>query len=185
VNSDRPKDHPQRIAVVGSTGAGKTTLAKALAGRLGCPHVELDALHWDPDWIPASRDVFRSRVAAALFAETWVADGNYSSARDLVWGRADTLVWLDYPLRVILPRLIARTLRRELTGEELWNGNRERLAGLFARDSLLLWALKTHRRRRRAYSAALASPDFCHLQVVRLRSPAEADEWRRALPTTP
>lgn len=139
---------PRRIVVVGTSGAGKTTLAKALASRLAYPHVELDALYWDPGWQPARIGVFRERVATVIARDAWVVDGNYSKARDLVWGRADTLVWLDYPLRVVLPRLIVRTLRRGLTGEVLWNGNREYLRDFLGKDSLLHWAITTHRRRR-------------------------------------
>ena len=185
MNAPHREDCFKRIVIVGSTGAGKTTLAKTLADHFGYPHVELDALHWDPGWQSAPREVFCARVAATLLTERWIVDGNYAKARDLVWGRADTLIWLDYSLGVILPRLIRRTLRRGLTGEELWNGNRERLTGLFTRDSLLLWALKTYRRHRREFSAALATPTFGHLAVTRLRSPAETDRWLAARLTTP
>src|SRR5579884_2496060 len=117
----------KRVAVVGTSGAGKTTFAAALATRLGCRHVELDALHWEAGWRMAELDVFRARVAEATAGDAWVADGSYTKVRDVVWSRADTLVWLDYPLAVKLWRLLGRTARRVRTGEDLWNGNRERL----------------------------------------------------------
>jgi adenylate kinase family enzyme len=169
----------RRIVVVGSTGSGKTTLAKALAARLGYPHVELDSLHWDPGWSPAPRDVFRARIATALTPDCWVVDGNYSVARDLVWESADLLVWLDYPLRVILPRLLLRSLKRGLLRQELWNGNREQLTDLFASDAPIRWSIATHSRRRREYPAILAQPQFAGLQVVRHASPGETDRWLR------
>src|SRR5205823_6990985 len=103
---------PRRIVVVGSTGSGKTTLASQLARRLALPHVELDALHWEPNWTMAPLDRFRQRVEEALNGEGWVVDGGYGKVRDIVWGRAETLVWLDYGLPVILWRLLKRTLRR-------------------------------------------------------------------------
>ena len=93
---NHPPPGPRRIAVVGTSGSGKTTLAHRLAERLGIPHVELDALHWGPNWTPVAADLFRERVAQALSGEAWVVDGNYSRVRDIIWTRADTLVWLDY-----------------------------------------------------------------------------------------
>jgi adenylate kinase family enzyme len=167
----------RRIVVVGSTGSGKTTMARALAERLQLPHVELDALHWDSNWTPAPGEVFRERVANALAGEAWVVDGNYSVARDLVWSRAQMLVWLDFSLPLIMGRLTRRTFRRVLTGVELWNGNRERLREQLSRDSIFLWALQTHRRRRREYPRLLASPEYAHLRVVHLSSPGAARRW--------
>ena len=102
----------RRIAIVGSTGSGKTTLANALGQRLGLPVVELDALHWGAGWEACPPEEFRSRAAHALAPQAWVCDGNYSELRDLVWGRADTLVWLDLPMALLLVRLLGRTLRR-------------------------------------------------------------------------
>src|SRR4051794_5544022 len=121
----------QRVSVVGVSGSGKTSMAAALAARGGVPHIELDALHWEPHWVMAETDVFRARVAAAIARPTWVADGNYSKVRDLVWARADTVVWLDYPFAVSFARLIRRTVRRSVFRERLWNGNRERLREQF------------------------------------------------------
>lgn len=172
---------PRRIAVVGSTGSGKTTVARRLSALLGIPHVELDALHWDANWTAAPAAIFRGRVGDALAGESWVADGNYSLVRDLIWPRADTLVWLDLPLPRILLRLVWRTARRVASGEELWNGNREQLRHQFDRDSLFWWAISTYRRRRRTYSALLAGPEYPHLHVVYLRSAAETEAWLRTV----
>lgn len=173
-----------RIVVVGSTGAGKTSLATALALRLGIPHVELDALHWEAGWAPAATPAFRARVTQALEGDAWVADGNYRSVRDLVWPRAETIVWLDYGLPLIMWRLTRRTLHRLRTGHELWNGNRERLGTVFSRESLYVWAFKTYGQRRREYPAFLQEPEHRHLQVVRLSTPAQARRWLSGLTNT-
>jgi adenylate kinase family enzyme len=172
-----PQRLGHRIVVVGSTAAGKTSLATDLASRLGIPHVELDALHWEAGWEPASTPDFRARVSLALASDAWVVDGNYGSVRDLVWPLAETIVWLDYALPLIMWRLTRRTLHRVRTGLELWNGNRERLGTVFSRESLYVWALKTHGKRRREYPAFLQEPEHRHLQVVRLSTPTEAMRW--------
>lgn len=167
----------QRAAVVGVTGSGKTTLAAGLAARLGVPHVEMDALNWQRGWQPIERAEFRRRVDAATSVTGWVSDGNYSEVRDLVWGRAQVLVWLDYPLTLIYWRLLCRSLRRIFTREELWNGNRESVRGLFfSRDSLFVYALTSRPRLRRAIPLA-AARDYPHLELVRLTHPREADRW--------
>ncbi len=168
----------QRYAVIGTSGSGKTTLARQIATALGIPHVELDALNWGPDWTAAPLDVFRARVAEALAGPAWAVDGNYSRVRDLVWGRAETLVWLDYSLPLILARVVWRTLRRSLAREELWGGNRESLRmAFFSRDSIILWTLQTCKRRRREYPLLVAQPEYAHLELVRLRSPRAARLW--------
>ena len=167
--------------VVGSTAAGKTSLATKLATRLDIPHVELDGLHWEAGWAPASTPAFRGRVSQAMSGDAWVVDGNYASVRDLVWPRAESIVWLDYGLPLIMWRLTRRTLHRLRTGHELWNGNRERLGTVFSRESLYVWAFRTHRKRRREYPAFLQEPEHRHLQIVRLSTPAEAERWLSAL----
>jgi adenylate kinase family enzyme len=167
-----------RIVIVGTTGSGKTTLGESLACKSGRPHVDLDALNWGPDWNMVDRDVFRKSVASALRGDCWITSGNYSAVRDIVWKRADTLIWLDYPLRVTLWRLLRRTLKRIITQEELWHGNRETFRAQFlSRDSLILWAVKSHLRRRNSYPAALAQPEYSHLSVLRFTHPAQTERW--------
>lgn len=172
----------QRISVVGTTGSGKTTLARTLARRMDVPHIELDALNWEPDWKEAPVETFRERVAQAVAAPSWTCDGNYSKLDGIVWRHADTVLWLDYSLAVNLSRLLRRTARRVFNGEECCNGNREQLTRTLSRDSVLLWFFKTYRCRRRDYPVMLARPEQAHLTIVRLRSPRQADAWLRRLP---
>ncbi|HVD51391.1 MAG TPA: hypothetical protein VNB51_05070 [Candidatus Udaeobacter sp.] len=174
---------------MGSTGSGKTTFARELARRLGIVHVELDALAWGPNWTLVPEDLFKERVARAVEGDAWVIDGNYAGrgARDLVWPRADTVVWLDPPLGAIFVRLFRRAVRRSRSGEELWpgTGNRETLRNQFlSRDSLFWWALKTSRRRRRELPLILARPEHLHLTVHRFRRAEEATAWLEHQPAT-
>jgi adenylate kinase family enzyme len=162
----------RRVAIVGASGNGKTTLGRELARRLDVPFVELDALHHGPNWAEPPLEEFRASVAEATAGDGWVVDGGYErKLGGIVLDRADTIVWLDLPLPVILGRLLRRTLRRIRTREELWAGNRESWRGAFwGGESLFAWTIKTHYRRRRE---VLTGPN-----VVRLRSP---DEVRRFL----
>src|SRR5712692_2825145 len=166
---------------MGSSCAGKTTLAGQLAERLGVPHVELDALHHGPNWTEASPKELRRRVEQAIAGhDGWVKDGGYESKLgDLALERADTVVWLDLPLRVSLGRLRRRTSERIRGGVELWGGNRESWRNaLVGPRSLFVWAIRSHLRRRRTLPGRLARHP--HLAIVRLRSQAEVERWVKA-----
>ena len=173
----------RRLVVIGTSGAGKTTVARRIASILDVPHIEFDAYRYGPNWTKTPDDMVRDRLSEALRAEAWVADGNYFRvARDVVWPRTTTVVWLDYSIHVVMWRLFARTMRRGILQEEVWNGNRERLWWHFVtRDSLFLWALKTHWSRRRTMPAAFARPEHAHLDVVHLRSTKSTNEWLETL----
>ena len=165
----------RRIQVITSaSGNGGTTLAKELAARLELPFHELDALFWRPGWAETPKDQFRELVEPVIAGEEWVIDGNYhGKLGDLILRRAELVIWLDLPVYVWLPRLVRRTVRRALTREPLWNGNRETLrSALLSTDSLLLFALRVYRSRRRTYPARLA-----RLRHVRLRSTAEVERF--------
>jgi adenylate kinase family enzyme len=144
-----------RIHVRGTTGSGKSTFAAELATRLGVPHIELDALHHGPNWAEPTAQEFRCRVFAALRAapDGWVVDGNYDSKLGrLVSDAADTVVWIDPPLHVVLGRLLRRTLHRVIHNVELWNGNRESWrTAFFSREALVFWALGSYFRHRRQW----------------------------------
>ena len=131
-------------------------------------------------------DEVRQMAGEAAAGERWVMDGNYSVVRDIVWGRATAVVWFNYPFRVVLWRCLCRTIRRAITREELFSGNRESFRKSFlSRDSIILRAVTSHRRVRREYRRILDDGDFQHLRVIELRNPAEAEalvaalEWRR------
>jgi adenylate kinase family enzyme len=165
----------RKVAVLASaSGNGKTTVGRTLAGRLGVPFVELDALVHGPGWVETPDDELRALVEPIVAGDAWVVDGGYRrKLGDLVLRNADTVVWLDLPLRVWLPRLLRRTWRRRRGKEELWNDNRESLRDAFwGRESLLWYAWRAHFDRRRRYPRELAG-----YSVVRLRSPREVERF--------
>jgi len=173
------------VAVIGGSCTGKTTLSRELARRLGVPHLELDALHHDAGWQEAPAEVLQARVDAALAAapDGWVVDGNYhGKIGTSVLERADTVVFLDLPFRTALRRVLWRTLRRSITREELWNGNRESLRTALSRDSIVLWVITHHRTHRAKWPGRLAS--LPRLEVVRLRSPREVRAWLQSIQAT-
>ena len=146
------------------------------------PHIELDAIHWQSGWRERPLDEVRRMAVEAAAEERWVMDGNYSAVRDIVWGRATAVVWLNYPFRVVLWRALSRTTRRVITQEELFSGNREGFRQSFlSRDSIILWAITSHRRVRREYRRILDGGDYPHLRVIELRGPSEAEALVAAL----
>jgi len=184
MNGDTHTGALKRVVVLGTCGSGKSTLARRLAQRAGCAHVELDALHHGPNWTPAPILIFRERVREKTGASAWVVDGNYIAlVSDIVWPRADTIIWLDISLDVVLRRIIRRSLGRILRRTQLWGGNRETWGALFGKDSLVAWAVQSHRRHRRELPLRLAPPKLTDVSVVRLRSSDEVNRWLDSLPT--
>ena len=172
-----------RYVVVGTSGSGKTTLSAALAAVFGCPHVELDVIHWLPGWEMMPDKEFREAVEQATVGNQWVVDGNYSKVRDVTWPRADAVIWLDFSFPVVMSRIIWRTLRRIFGPADPFEGCQETLRQqFFSRDSVILWAAKTWRRRRREYPELLDRPEYRHLDVFRVTRPnLSAIEIRRGV----
>ena len=166
---------PCRVLVAGTSGSGKTTLAGTIADALGCPHIELDALHHGPGWAP--RPEFRSDVELFSAGPAWATELQYAAVRDLLLDRADLLVWLDLPRPVVMRQVIRRTVRRRLRRETLWNGNQEPPLWTFLtdRDHIVRWAWRKHAvDRDRLGAVSGGRPD---LPVVRLTSRAEVADW--------
>jgi hypothetical protein len=166
----------RRISIIGSSGSGKSTLAKSLSARLGLPHTELDDLYWLPDWCERDKSEFRQLVDQATAAPTWVIDGGYSEVRDFVWGRADTLIWLDQTLSRTMLQLIRRTYRRNAHRVQCCNGNYESWGRGLGRESIILFLFKTYRRNRRFLPEALQQYGDGKTVII-LHSPAEIRAW--------
>ena len=166
-----------RVAVVGVTGVGKSMFAAQLAERLDADVIELDALHWLADWTPRDPEEFARLVDEATTAARWVSAGGYKQITVYTWGRADLLVWLNYSFPRVLWRLTKRTIRRIVTHEELWNGNRESVRKAFmSKDSLFVWLVQTYWSRPAEYERRLAT-EHPGLEFVRFTHPKHATRW--------
>ena len=166
---------PERVLIAGTSGAGKTTLARAVAAHLDLPYVELDALHHGPGW--TKRPQFEGDVHRLVAGARWVSEWQYAAMRDVLLARADLLVWLDLPRHVVMARVVRRTVRRRIRREVLWNGNVEPPLRTFLtdRDHIVRWAWRTHERTgTRVTAAGAARPE---LAVVRLTSRAQVARW--------
>lgn len=178
----------ERISIVGTSGSGKTTLARALAARLDLPHLELDALYHQRGWTPMDPEAFRTRVAAFCAGERWVVCGKYAAVRPIVFARADTIICLDHGrLRQTL-RVLRRTVRRLVTREELWNGNRETLRALWWPDpegSIVRWTWDNVPRARALFDELESHPPHGAANVIRLRGFAAVEGFVRSTDTHP
>lgn len=180
----------RRVAVLGCSGSGKTTAARAIAERLNLVHIELDALSHQANWTPTPPDEFQASLVSAMDeAEAshggWTVCGGYDSVIDPIrLPRADTIVWLDLPRPVVMRQSIGRTIRRAVTREELWNGNREPLTNFYRWDpekNVIRWAWTTFDDKRQRNIDHIANGDWDHADVHRLCSRREVDAFVASL----
>jgi len=172
----------QRIHLVGSSGAGKTTLGRLIASRLALPFVDLDELYWEPGWVDVGHAELSRRLAPHIAGDGWVVAGNYGPTTERhLWPRLTHLVVLDLPL----PLLMARTLRRGVTREPCCNGNRESVARLLHREGVVRYLWRNGPRRRRRFAGIAGEAALAHAQVMVLRTPADVRRFLRTLPVRP
>jgi adenylate kinase family enzyme len=170
-----------RIAVVGTSGSGKSTMAERLSAALNVPYVELDAINWQAGWRDLQThdpDEFKRRTAAATAGDAWVIAGNYSMVRPIFSPRLTQVVWLDYDRPVVMRRVLWRSLVRAVGGKELWpgTGNRERASQWLDKEHPIRWAWDTHAKNRERYAAMASDPANAHIAFLRLRQPREAED---------
>lgn len=171
----------QKIALFGPPATGKTTLARWLSTELGHPHTDLDEVLFTPAG-PLPLEEFRRQAGEITARDEWIVEGNFSKLADVVWHRADVLVWLDFPLALIMYRIVRRSLN-QLAGREdsaqarrlTWN------TAFFGRRSLLRTAVRKYRKNRPRYVQQVAEAASLGVEVVRLRSPRAVQRWRREL----
>ncbi len=168
----------RRVIVAGTSGAGKTTVARRLEAALGIPHTEIDALFHGPNWEP--RASFTADVEKLSAQPSWVTEWQYDSARQLLAERADTLVWLHFRRTTVMRRLVRRSVVRRLRRTVLWNGNTEPPLWtlLTDRDHVIRWGWRTHSRREQQVRQAVIDHE---LTLVELRNQREVDRWLASL----
>jgi adenylate kinase family enzyme len=177
----------RRVVVIGNTGSGKSTLGLALASALGVPYTDADDVFWLPGWEERPNDEFRAALDDATSGDGWVLVGNYlSRATDITWPRADTIVWLDLPLPLVVSRSVRRTTRRAMTREVVCNGNTEKLRFLLperlgGETPLWSYAIRHHKVHRPLIETMLADAARDDLTVHRLRSRADVTRFLGAL----
>jgi adenylate kinase family enzyme len=166
----------KRIIIVGCSCSGKTTLAGNISEILDIPHFELDVLHWGPNW--TTRKEFEEDVAKAVKNPSWVFDGNYRKARNIIWDNADTIIWVNYSFPLVFWRALKRTLPRVFLKKTTYAGNRETIqTTFFSSDSILWWVIKTHNKRLKEYSKLLLENQFPNIKIIEFRHPKQAEKF--------
>jgi hypothetical protein len=166
----------KRILVIGTSGASKSTLAQRVSKSLGLPFIASDHFYWEPGWNVASSEKVHQQLKEVIRREAWVLDGNFDNERELVWRRADCIIWLDYSLLTIWSRITFRNFLWVITQQPTWSGNRMTLQRAF---SGLCHAVKSYPVKRRNYPQWLA--ELAGVPRYRFCTSREAEAWLRSL----
>ncbi len=171
----------KRIVVIGSSCSGKSTFAQQLASKISLEYIELDQLHWLPNWQERDDKGFRGLVKQATAAESWLVDGNYSVVRDIVWPRATTIIWLNHSFSLVLYRAFSRSIVRSATKKPLFAGNIETFKQTFlTRESIILWVLQTYHQKRKRYYTLLTQMKAQGIEVIEFNNQKQVDSYLKS-----
>lgn len=172
-----------KILIVGTSGSGKSSLAKTLSKKIGILDVELDNLFWKANWTQSEPEEFRQKIINAISkANGFVIHGNYNKVRDITWGNSNIVIWLDYSRSIVMWRVFKRSIFRILNNESLWAGNKESLKKtFFSKDSIILWAWNTYDLRKQQYEELIKNPEFKDLKILRFRHPSETENFVKSI----
>lgn len=175
----------KRVIVIGTTGSGKSTMARNVAEAINGKALDIDDFHWQPGWEARTPEEMVELFREPLQAERWTLAGNHSRTRDFTWAQADTIIWLNYPFYVNFPRLFWRTIKRVVLKEEVMPGCVETFRSQFlSKDSLLVWFFQTFWKRKKQYRQILGQEQYQHLTVLEFKHPWEANRFIKQLQET-
>ena len=169
---------PRKILISGVTGSGKSTLAKAVSKTTGFPLIEVDEIAWLPGWSEPPVDEQETRIDQLTSQPAWVIDSDYRRFRHIIDARTDLIVCLDYPRWLSLWRLSTRCVKRGILGEPCCNGNRESIARLLTRESIILWHFKSFGSKRKRIREWQSNSKA---QVLVFRWPNQTAAWLQSL----
>jgi len=169
-----------RIIVIGSSCSGKSSFAQALAQKKNIKYIELDQLHWLPNWQERPDAEFRELVKAAITGDdhSWIIDGNYSVTRDITWPQATHIIWLNHGFALVMYRAITRSIHRAYSKKPLFAGNVESFKQtFFSKDSIIWWVIRTFHKKRRSYETLLKEQAKRGVDVVELKGQVQVDAY--------
>lgn len=167
-----------KIAVIGTSCSGKSTLAKSLASKLNIPYIEQDEVFWLPNWEHIPREVFAQKIDEMTNGPQWTICGNYSASQERIWEKVTHVIWLNYPLPVILWRALKRNSNRVIFREKCCNGNTENFRHAFlSKNSIFYWILTTHKQRVLRFNEAKRAGKFEGKVFLEFTRPKQTDEW--------
>jgi adenylate kinase family enzyme len=162
----------ERVVIVGSGGAGKSTLAVRLGRALDLPVIHLDREYWQAGWVGRSDEEFDARLEELLARPRWIMDGNFGRTMARRFAAADTIVMLDLPAWRCTWRALQRALKhRGRTRPDMAPGCPERIDLEFLR-----WIWDYPRRSRPRVMQTIEAARQGR-RVVILRSEAEVAEF--------
>ena len=170
--------------IVGANGAGKTVLAEKLSAHYNIKLIELDRIFWKPEWEKSTREEFYENVKKELsLHKEWIVDGNYySNVSELVWTAANVIIWLDYNMGLVARRVIVRTVKNIVFKRKLFDNNYDSFRRMITpKDSIVVWSLKTFRKKRRNYTELYNKHTNDEVKFYRFRKPWETEEFLRGM----
>jgi adenylate kinase family enzyme len=171
------KPNFEKIIILGSSCSGKTTLAKRLAKINHAKPIDLDDLNWLPGWKSRPTDEMIAKLENEIWGEKkWIISGNYRGTHAFTMPKATCVIWLDFRLRLVLWRMLKRTLQRIVTQEEICNGNRETIYGtFFDKENLFSYTIHTYAKRKEQFSNL--GDVYPHLEIYRITSPKKLEKF--------
>ncbi|MBX7174118.1 MAG: DNA topology modulation protein [Pyrinomonadaceae bacterium] len=162
----------KRIVIIGSGGAGKSTLAKKLSEILQIEVLHLDKLYWIAGWQKPSKLEWQSKVEELLKKDSWIMDGNFGGTMETRLAACDTAIFLDLPRTICLYRILKRWWTyRNTNRPDMTEGCNEKVD-----FDMLDWVWTFPKRAKPEIEARLKKVEN-EKKIIRLKSPQEVQDF--------
>lgn len=126
----------ERVLIIGSNGAGKSTFSAELAHRTGLPLFHIDRFYWCGNWQVTPRQAFEAQIQDVVKRPRWIIDGNNIRSLEQRLERADQVFWMEFSPALCMVRILKRELMyRNAVRPDLPDQCVSRLSLRFLRDA--------------------------------------------------